>query len=129
MSNETTWPPGPQKDETVEMLAQRASVAERRVVELERTLERVQRTIGELREPVKPELGWQPIETAPTIDMLIVRGPVDSEWHFYVSEGYYDGVKWRNSGNQILRDPTHWMPLHLRPGSGPRHVHGAGRGS
>lgn len=80
---------------------------------LELTLEGYQRDIERL------EQQWQPIDTAPTLQDVLVFN--------YASEdaivAVFDGENWHTGWEPLLRDagklmkliPTHWMPLPKPP--------------
>ena len=59
---------------------------------------------------------WQPIDTAPKDGSQILLAD-----HLVVSDGYFEPLSNNNKGSWIwpyvLRNPTHWKPLHDLPGA------------
>lgn len=68
---------------------------------------------------------WQPIETAPHEDrvMIVVADYAESWpafWHdgkdnYWVKEGWYDAIDYGNLLIATPSNPTHWMPLPTPP--------------
>jgi len=53
--------------------------------------------------------GWQPIETAPLLDLVYVLGAhPDGSWWWNIGYRAYDDV-WAIA--ELSLEPTHWMPL------------------
>ena len=54
---------------------------------------------------------WQPIETAPKDEMLLLAGEFDCQGDWRIKVGYWDEdtKKWKVFGASWT--PSHWMPL------------------
>lgn len=68
---------------------------------------------------------WQPIETAPRDNSIILLAGIDDDGNQVVGEGYWETYSWWDGEHNNPEwswcweaDPTHWMPLPEPPKKG-----------